>query len=85
MRFKARRRTHERGGDIRRLRILEEKDSEEQRKDVATYASRVCTIALVAGRPFASDFAVNVTGEKTFVSAASKTPDRSSAQWGRRD
>lgn len=36
----------------------------EQWKDIATYASRVCAIALIAKRAFASDFAVDVAGER---------------------
>lgn len=49
-------------------------DEEEQWRDIATYTGRVCAIALVADRTFASDFTVNVTGKKMFVSAASMTP-----------
>lgn len=66
------RKLDERGSEIRG--IQGQMDEEEQWKDIATYTSRVCTIALVPDRTFASDFAVNVSGKKMLVSAASVTP-----------
>lgn len=58
------RKLYERGSEIRG--IQGQMDEEEQWKDIATYTSRVCTIALVPDRTFASDFAVNVSGKKRF-------------------
>ena len=46
---------------------------EAQWRDIETYSSRVCTVALVTDRTFASDFTIDVTGKKIFVSAASVT------------
>lgn len=63
-------------------RGVEEKWTTRSDGEIATYASRVCAIALVAEWAFASNLAVNVTGQKMFVSAASVMPERSLAQWG---
>lgn len=49
-----------------KLWILKEMNGEEQGEDVATYACRIGTIALVADGTFASDLTIDVTGEKTF-------------------